>query len=172
MNTATNLTGPDFSHRIPCPNIGHPDLQKAAGALTDTAHLLTDQARGLLGLLMPDFQSREDGSTLSALVAADAVLADLQELCLHFEKCRRENPAAIGLNPIQLTSSVGGRLPELMDVFRLSLGIHRTLSELGADLPIVLSGWVEAEAKGHLQEAARALGDLSRLLNNQVTERA
>jgi hypothetical protein len=56
-----------------------------------------------------------------------------------------------------ITSPIVERLPELLDVHRLAVHLHQTLLETGADLPVVLSGWVEADTREHLMEARRAL---------------
>lgn len=71
-------------------------------------------------------------------------------------------PSAHVADLIPITSPVIRHLPELLDVHRLAVGIHRSLSEPGAELSEVLSGWVLADARGYLEEAYRALAAVSR----------
>ncbi|HYE35390.1 hypothetical protein [Methylocaldum sp.] len=90
-----------------------------------------------------------------------------------------QNPPAVSLNTamsagpadlIPITSPVVERLPELLDVHRLAIHIHRSLLETGADLPAILSGWILAEAEGHLAEARRALEAVSETVAKGVRD--
>jgi hypothetical protein len=78
------------------------------------------------------------------------------------------NPADL----IPITSPVVEHLPELLDVHRLAVHIHRTLLETGDDLPVVLSGWVHQDARGYLLEAHKALYAASQLIHQGGRGRA
>lgn len=73
---------------------------------------------------------------------------------------------------IPITSPVVQHLPELLDVHRLAVHLHRTLLESGADPAVILSGWVEAEARGYLREAFKALSAASQIVANGMAEAA
>jgi hypothetical protein len=65
---------------------------------------------------------------------------------------------------IPITSPVVEYLPELLDVHRLTLHIHRQLIAMNGRLPEVLSGWVLDEARGCLCEAYKALCACSQIV--------
>jgi hypothetical protein len=65
---------------------------------------------------------------------------------------------------IPITSPVVEHLPELLDVHRLTLYIHRELIAMDGRLPEVLSGWVLEESRGCLREAYEALCACSQIV--------
>jgi hypothetical protein len=65
---------------------------------------------------------------------------------------------------IPITSPVIEHLPELLDVYRLTLDIHREALATGADLPVILSGWVQADARAYLRNTLDALSAVYRTL--------
>jgi hypothetical protein len=69
---------------------------------------------------------------------------------------RNELPPALSLE-ITANSPVAFRLPELLEVHRLTLHLHRTLLEAGDRLPFILFGGIVADTKHYLDEAKRNL---------------
>jgi len=79
-------------------------------------------------------------------------------------------PSSAPADLIPISSPVVAYLPELLDVHRLAVHIHHSLSGAGGDLPAILSGWVESEARGYLHEAFKALAAVSKIVAKGAAE--